>query len=77
LGSAASVEVIAGEVNKVVLLPVEALQDQQGTWGTVLVLEKGEITQQSVELGLRDVIYVEVIGGLSAGDVVVIGYLEK
>ena len=67
----------AGEVNKVVLLPVEALQDQQGTWGTVLVLENGEISQLEVELGLRDMIYVEVIKGLSAGDVVVIEYQSK
>ena len=77
LGSAASVEVIAGEVKNAVLLPVEALEEQQGSEGIVLLMEKGEITQQLVELGLRDVIYVEVIGGLSAGDVVVIGYFEK
>ncbi len=76
LGSAASVEVIAGEVKNAVLLPVEALQEQQGSEGIVLLMEKGEITQQLVELGLKDVIYVEVIDGLSAGDVVVIGYLE-
>jgi HlyD family secretion protein len=76
LGSAASVEVIAGEVKNAALLPVEALQEQQGSEGIVLLLESDEITRQSVELGLRDVIYVEVTGGLSAGDVVVIGNLE-
>ena len=76
LGSAASVEVIAGEVNNVVLLPLEALQEQEGNRGTVLVLENGQISQQEVELGLRDVIYIEVAAGLSAGDVVVIGNLE-
>lgn len=76
LGSAASVEVIAGEVKNAILLPVEALQDQQGSEGIVLLLENGEVTEQLVEIGLRDVIYVEVIGGLSAGDVVVIGNLE-
>ena len=76
LGSAASVEVIAGEVKNAVLLPVEALQEQQGSEGIVLLLENDEITRQSVELGLRDVIYVEVTGGLSTGDVVVIGNLE-
>lgn len=76
LGSAASVEVIAGEVKNAVLLPVEALHEQQGNKGVVLLLENGEVTQQAVELGLRDVIYVEVTGGLSAGDVVVIGNLE-
>ncbi|NOQ40256.1 MAG: efflux RND transporter periplasmic adaptor subunit [Anaerolineales bacterium] len=76
LGSAASVEVIAGEVKNAVLLPVEALEEQQGSEGIVLLLENNEVTRQSVELGLRDVIYVEVTGGLSAGDVVVIGNLE-
>lgn len=76
LGSAASVEVIAGEVKNAVLLPVEALQEEQDSKGVVLLMENGEITQQAVELGLRDVIYVEVTGGLSAGDVVVIGNLE-
>ena len=76
LGSAASVEVIAGEVKNAVLLPVEALEEQQGSEGIVLLLENNEVTRQSVELGFRDVIYVEVTGGLSAGDVVVIGNLE-
>jgi HlyD family secretion protein len=76
LGSAASVEVIAGEVKNAVLLPVEALQEQQGSEGIVLLLENDKVTRQLVELGLRDVIYVEVTGGLSAGDVVVIGNLE-
>ena len=76
LGSAASVEVIAGEVKNAVLLPVEALQEQQGSEGIVLLLENDEITRQSVELGLRDVIYVEVTDGLAAGDVVVIGNVE-
>lgn len=76
LGSATSVEVIAGEVTNALLLPVEALQEQQGNTGSVLLMENGEVTQQEVELGLRDVIYVEVTSGLSAGDVVVIGNLE-
>ncbi len=76
LGSAASVEVIAGEVKNAVLLPVEALQEQQGNEGIVLLMKNDEVIQQLVKLGLRDVIYVEVTGGLSAGDVVAIGNLE-
>jgi HlyD family secretion protein len=76
LGSTASVEVIAGEVKNAVLLPVEALQEQQGSEGIVLLMENGEVTKQAVELGLRDVIFVEITDGLSVGDVVVIGYLE-
>jgi len=76
LGSAASIEVIAGEVKNAVLLPVEALQEEQGSKGVVIIMKNGEVTRQSVELGLRDVIYVEVTDGLAAGDVVVIGNVE-
>jgi RND family efflux transporter MFP subunit len=71
--SGASIEVVAGEVNDGVLLPFEALQEDQGESGIVLVKENGEYTQQEVELGLRDVLYVEVTSGLSAGDEVLIG----
>ena len=71
--SGASVEVIAGEANDVVLLPIEGIQDDQGDDGIVFVQKNGEFTQQEVELGLRDVIYVEVTSGLSPGDVVLIG----
>jgi len=76
LGSAATVEVIAGEGKNAILLPLEALQKEYDNMGVVLLMENDEITQQIVELGLRDVIYVEVTGGLSVGDVVVIGKLD-
>ncbi len=76
LGSSASIEVIDGEVHNVVLLPIEALQDQQGTRGSVLVMNNEDTSLQQVELGLSDVLYVEIIDGLSAGDVVVIGNLD-
>lgn len=71
--SAASVEVIAGEVQNTVLLPVEGLQDVTGSLGTVLILEDDEVIEKEIELGLRDVLFVEVIDGLSVGDVVLIG----
>ena len=71
--SAASVEVIAGEVQNAVLLPVEGLQDVTGSLGTVLILENDEVIEKEIELGLRDVLFVEVSDGLSVGDVVLIG----
>ena len=71
--SGASIEVVTGEVNDVVLLPIEGLQKDQGESGIVLVKKNGEYTQQNVELGLRDLLYVEVTSGLSTGDVVLIG----
>jgi len=73
LSSAASVELIAGEVEDAVLLPIECLQEITGNYGTVLVEEDNQFIIQEVELGLRDVLYVEVINGLSRGDVVLIG----
>jgi multidrug efflux pump subunit AcrA (membrane-fusion protein) len=71
--SGASVEVIAGEVNDAVLLPIEGLQEDQGESGIVMVKMNDEYIQQEVELGLRDVLYVQVTSGLSVGDEVLIG----
>jgi len=78
LFSSASIEVIAGEVQDAILLPIEGLQDDSGSLGTVFLEEDDdEYVIQEVELGLRDVLYVEVTGGLSVGDVVLIGSIEK
>ncbi|RLD05720.1 MAG: hypothetical protein DRI65_08220, partial [Chloroflexota bacterium] len=78
LFSSASIEVIAGEVQDAILLPTEGLQDDFGSLGTVFLEEDDdEYVIQEVELGLRDVLYVEVTGGLSVGDVVLIGSIEK
>ncbi|MCJ7716937.1 MAG: efflux RND transporter periplasmic adaptor subunit [Anaerolineales bacterium] len=74
--SAASIEVIAGEVINAVLLSVEGLQDDLSDSGTVLVQRNNDFIQQKVNLGLRDVLYVEVTDGLSVGDVVLIGNYE-
>lgn len=76
LSSAASIEVIAGETTDAVLLPIEGLQESSGSQGTVLVESGGEFTSRDVKLGLRDVLFVEVLDGLSAGEVVLIGELE-
>lgn len=73
LQSTASIEIIAGEEINAVLLPLEGLQEDDNDHGTVLVLEEGEYFLREITLGLRDVIYVEVIDGLSVGDVVLIG----
>jgi RND family efflux transporter MFP subunit len=77
LGSGASVEVIAGEGKNAILLPLEALQKEYDNMGVVLLMENENVVEQTVELGLRDVLYVEVTDGLSVGDVVVIGKLDN
>ena len=73
LSSGASIEVIGGESDNVVLLPTEGLQEDRGDLGTVLVYKDGEYLLEEIELGLRDVLYVEVLSGLSVGDLVLIG----
>jgi len=75
--SAATVEVIAGEAQNTILLPVEGLREDKGDQGMVyLVRDDGEQIPQEVKIGLRDVLYVEITGGLSIGDVVLIGNFE-
>lgn len=75
--SAATVEVIAGEVQDAILLPVDGLQEDNGDQGLVnIVHDGGETIQKEVEIGLRDVLYVEITEGLSVGDVVLIKSFE-
>ncbi len=75
--SAATVEVIAGEAQNTILLPVEGLREDKGDQGMVyLVRDDGEQIPQEVKIGLRDVLYVEITGGLSIGDVVLIENFE-
>jgi len=75
--SASTVEVIAGAVQGAVLLPIEGIQEDNGDQGLVyLIQDDGETIPQEVELGLRDVLYVEIIEGLSIGNVVLIGSNE-
>ncbi len=71
--SGASIEVIGGESDNVVLLPIEGLQSDRGDVGTVLVYKDGAYLLKEIELGLRDVLYIEVLSGLSVGDLVLIG----
>ena len=71
--SEGSVEVIAGEALNALLLPVEALQEDEGERGKVLVLRNDEYIVQEVKLGLRGVLYVEITDGISEGEIVYIG----
>lgn len=74
--SDASIELIAGETRDAVLLPIEGLQESSADHGFVLLEKDGEYISREVKLGLWDVLYVEVLDGLDAGDVVLIGELE-
>ncbi|MBN1439391.1 MAG: HlyD family efflux transporter periplasmic adaptor subunit [Anaerolineales bacterium] len=76
LGTGASVDVIGGRTEGALLIPVEALHEiEDGTYA-VFVMENGEPRLRVVEIGLQDLVYVEVTSGLREGDVVTTGITE-
>lgn len=76
IGSTADVDIIAGEANNVVLVPVEALKPVTDDTYSVFVVVNGELELRMVDIGLIDVYYAEVLSGLQAGDVVSTGIVE-
>lgn len=76
LGLSATVDVIAGQVQNALLVPMEALQEQTDGSYTVYVMNGQTPEAREVEIGLKDYTYAEVINGLRQGDVVVTGNVE-
>jgi len=76
IGSAAGVDVIGGKAENAVLVPVEALREISEGEYAVFIIEDGEPRMKMVEVGLQDLIYAEIISGLSQGDVVTTGQVE-
>ncbi len=75
-GTAATVDVIGGRATNAVLVPLEAVREiATGTYA-VFVVENGEPTLRTVEIGISDLTTVEVISGLEAGEVVTTGIVE-
>lgn len=75
-GSAASVDVIGGQAENAVLVPVEALHEIGEEQYTIFVMESGRLRLHVVEVGLQDLTKAEIISGLSAGDIVTTGVVE-
>ncbi|MCD4671225.1 MAG: efflux RND transporter periplasmic adaptor subunit [Anaerolineaceae bacterium] len=77
LGMQAVVEVVGGEAENVLLVPVDALCDLVNNQATVWVMNAdGSFTAHSVELGLMDYSQAEVVSGLAQGDMVSLEDLE-
>jgi HlyD family secretion protein len=76
LGAGASVDVIAGEANNVLLIPIEALREIADGKYAVFVMVNGQPRMQLVEIGLQDITNVEIKSGLNEGDVVTTGITE-
>jgi len=75
-GSAASVDVVGGRAEDVVLVPVEALHEIEDGKYTLFVMESGRLRLRTVEVGLQDLTKAEILSGLSAGDIVTTGVVE-
>ncbi|MEJ2708575.1 MAG: HlyD family efflux transporter periplasmic adaptor subunit [Anaerolineales bacterium] len=73
IGLTASVEIIAGEADQAILVPVEAVKEiNPGEYGVYVVA--GENLQlRQVSIGLRDFTSVQILDGLAAGETVALG----
>ena len=76
IGLNASVEVISGEADQALLVPVEALREIADGQYAVFVMVDGQPELRMVEVGLMDYTYAEIKSGLEQGDVVTTGIVE-
>jgi RND family efflux transporter MFP subunit len=76
LGANATVEVIGGDVQNALLVPVGALRDLGGEYSVFVQDENGELKMRMVEVGLMDFTYAEILSGLEEGEVVTTGIVQ-
>ena len=76
LGTAATVDVIGGQAQAAILVPIEALQETSPGKYAVYQLEDNEPKLRQVEVGIQDALYAEIKSGLEVGDIVVTGEVE-
>jgi HlyD family secretion protein len=69
-GTGATVSVVGGEANDVVLVPVNAIHKTDDGYA-VTVIQNGERVERAVEIGIQNETYVEIKSGLDAGETVV------
>ena len=70
------VEVIAGQVENAVLVPLEALQRESHNSYYLYVIEGPGVEKRPVEVGLMDLTTAEIVSGLQPGEVVATGSLD-
>jgi macrolide-specific efflux system membrane fusion protein len=76
LGLNATVAVIAGSAEDVLLVPTEALREIAPGEYAVFVVVDGKPQMRQVEVGLMDYSYAETVNGLEQGDLVSTGTVE-
>jgi len=73
MGMSASVTVIAGQAQNTVLVPLTALHQTTPGQYSVFVMQNGKPVEQSVDVGLKDLVNAQILSGLQPGDVVTTG----
>jgi len=71
-GTGASISVVGGEANGVVMVPVNAIHKTDRGYA-VTVIQNGQGTERNVEIGIQNETYVEIKSGLHAGETVSTG----
>jgi len=76
-GMTVDVEVIAGEVEDGLIIPIQALRElTPGSYAVFLVKPDGTLELTPVTVGLRDFANAEITSGLKAGDIISTGTIE-
>jgi RND family efflux transporter MFP subunit len=76
-GMTVDVEVIAGEIEDGLIIPIQALRElTPGNYAVFVVKADGTLELTPVSVGLRDFANAEITAGLNAGDVVSTGTIE-
>ncbi|HKJ39035.1 MAG TPA: efflux RND transporter periplasmic adaptor subunit [Anaerolineales bacterium] len=76
LGTSAAVDVIGGQAENAILVPVEALRETSPGAYAVFVVEDGKPRLRAIEVGIKDILYAEVKSGLDVGEIVTTGITE-
>lgn len=76
LGMNAAVNVIAGRAENALLVPTDALLELTPGEYAVFVMEQGSPKLRTIEVGIVDFTFAEVLSGLEVGEVVTTGIVE-
>jgi len=67
------VEIVAGEANNALLVPVQALREFGDQYAVFVIKAEGELEMRFVEVGLMDFVNAVVLSGVAQGEVISLG----
>ena len=76
VGLNATVDVIGGQTEGALLVPVESLRELSPGQYALFVMVSGEPQMRLVEVGLMDFTYAEILSGVELGETVTTGIIE-